>query len=236
MPQARRLEVIVADDSLLVREGVRRVLEAEPDIVVRAESGDLDSTLAAVERHPRAVLLTDIRMPPSYRDEGIAIAHELRRTHPDLGVIVLSQYLEPSYALALFAEGHNSRGYLLKERLSDGRQLVDAVRTVAAGGAFVDPLVVDTLLRTHRLGSTSAVVGLTPREQDVLAAVATGLSNAAISRKLAVTQRAVERHISSIFAKLGLANEGRLNRRVAATLAFLAEHDEANGVRSEAPR
>jgi DNA-binding NarL/FixJ family response regulator len=232
MPQERRLQVIVADDSLLVREGVRRVLEAEPDIAVCAECDDLESTLAAVERHPQAVLLTDIRMPPSYRDEGIAIAHTLRRSHPGAGVIVLSQYLEPSYALALFVEGHASRGYLLKERLSEGKQLVDAVRAVAAGGAFVDPLVVDALLRTHRLGS-SPVAALTPREQDVLAAVATGLSNSAISRKLAVTQRAVERHISSIFAKLGLENEGRLNRRVTATLAFLAESDESNW---EAPR
>ncbi len=230
MPHERTLQVIVADDSLLVREGVRRVLEAEPDIVVCAECGDLESTLAATERYPDALLLTDIRMPPSFRNEGIEIAHALRRTHPDVGVIILSQYLEASYALALFAEGHTSRGYLLKQRLSDGRQLVDAVRTVASGGAFVDPLVVDTLLgRPHR-GHASRVVALTPREQDVLAAVATGLSNAAISRKLAVTQRAVERHISSIFAKLGLPNEGRLNRRVAATLAFLAETDEDDGV------
>jgi DNA-binding NarL/FixJ family response regulator len=226
MPHERRLEVVVADDSLLVREGVRRVLEAEPDIVVCAESGDLQSTLAALELHPRAVLVADIRMPPSYRDEGIAIAHVLRRTHPNVGVVVLSQYLEASYALALFADGHASRGYLLKERLSDGKQLVDAVRTVASGGAFVDPLVVDTLLGRPRGGRASPVLALTAREQDVLAAVATGLSNAAISRKLEVTQRAVERHISSIFAKLGLPNEGRLNRRVAATLAFLAETDE----------
>jgi DNA-binding NarL/FixJ family response regulator len=218
-----RLKVVVAEDSLLVREGLRHVFDGEPDIGVVAETADAESTIDAIDRLQPDVLVTDIRMPPSNRTEGIAIAQALRHTHPAMAVIVLSQYAEADYALSLFDEGHAARGYLLKERLSDAKQLVDAVRTVAAGGAVVDPQVVDTLLRAQEARSESPFAKLTPREREVLGLVASGLSNAAIAKKLWITQRAVERHIGSVFAKLGLSNEGRLNRRVAATLAFLAE-------------
>jgi DNA-binding NarL/FixJ family response regulator len=228
---SRRLTVVVAEDSLLVREGLRHVFDDEADIVVAAETSDAASTVDAIERLEPDVLVTDIRMPPSNRTEGIAIAQALRQTHPAMAVIVISQYADADYALSLFDDGHAARGYLLKERLSDGKQLVDAVRTVASGGAVVDPQVVDTLLRAQEARSESPFATLTPREREVLGLVASGLSNAEIARRLWITQRAVERHIGSIFSKLGLSNEGRLNRRVAATLAFLAEVPREAGSR-----
>jgi DNA-binding NarL/FixJ family response regulator len=226
-----RLKVVVAEDSLLVREGLRHVFDDEEDIVVAAETSDAASTIDAIERLEPDVLVTDIRMPPSNRTEGIAIAQAVRHTHPAMAVIVISQYADADYALSLFDDGHAARGYLLKERLSDGKQLVDAVRTVAAGGAVVDPQVVDTLLRAQEARSESPFATLTPREREVLGLVASGLSNAEIAKRLWITQRAVERHIGSIFSKLGLSNEGRLNRRVAATLAFLAEVPREAGSR-----
>jgi len=226
-----RLKVVVAEDSLLVREGLRHVFDGEVDIVVAAETSDAESTIEAIERLHPDVLVTDIRMPPSNRTEGIAIAQALRQTHPAMAVIVISQYADADYALSLFDDGHAARGYLLTERLSDGKQLIDAVRTVAAGGAVVDPQVVDTLLRAQEARSESPFATLTPREREVLGLVASGLSNAAIAKRLWITQRAVERHIGSIFSKLGLSNEGRLNRRVAATLAFLAETPREAGSR-----
>ena len=226
-----RLKVVVAEDSLLVREGLRHVFDGEVDIVVAAETSDAESTIEAIERLHPDVLVTDIRMPPSNRTEGIAIAQALRQTHPAMAVIVISQYADADYALSLFDDGHAARGYLLKERLSDGKQLIDAVRTVAAGGAVVDPQVVDTRLRAQVARSESPFATLTPREREVLGLVASGLSNAAIAKRLWITQRAVERHIGSIFSKLGLSNEGRLNRRVAATLAFLAETPREAGSR-----
>jgi len=226
-----RLKVVVAEDSLLVREGLRHVFDGEVDIVVAAETSDAESTIEAIERLHPDVLVTDIRMPPSNRTEGIAIAQALRQTHPAMAVIVISQYADADYALSLFDDGHAARGYLLKERLSDGKQLIDGVRTVAAGGAVVDPQVVDTLLRAQEARSESPFATLTPREREVLGLVASGLSNAAIAKRLWITQRAVERHIGSIFSKLGLSNEGRLNRRVAATLAFLAETPREAGSR-----
>lgn len=218
-----KLAVVVAEDSLLVRQGLRHVFENDPDIEIVAETSDAESTIDAVSRLKPDVLVTDIRMPPSNRTEGIAIAKALRNTHPAMAVIVLSQYADADYALSLFEGGHSARGYLLKDRLSDGKDLLEAVRSVAAGGAVVDPQVVDTLLRAQEARSESPFAALTPREREVLGLVASGLSNAAIATKLFITQRAVERHIGSIFVKLGLSNEGRLNRRVAATLAFLAE-------------
>jgi DNA-binding NarL/FixJ family response regulator len=220
---AGTLRVVVADDSLLVREGLRRVLETVSEVDVVADSTDRDATLEAVAMHVPDVLLTDIRMPPTFGAEGIEIAHALRKTHPTVAVVLLSQYIDASYALALFDEGSASRGYLLKDRLAASEQLLHAIRMVAGGGAFVDPVVVDALLRMQAAQATSPFTSLTGGEREVLALVATGLSNAAIARQLSLNVRAVERRIGSIFEKLELSDEGRLNRRVAATLAYLAE-------------
>jgi DNA-binding NarL/FixJ family response regulator len=225
MVDAAPVTIVVADDSLLIREGVRNVLERVPGVDIVAEAGDRDSALEAVRLHRPDVLLTDIRMPPSQGMEGIEIAHALREIEPDVGVVLLSLYVDATYALALFDTGTPSRGYLLKDRLSDREQLVQAIRTVAAGRAYVDPTVVDTLLREREATTSSPLASLSERERDVLALVATGLSNAAIARRLGINMRAVERRIGSIFDKLGLPDEGRLNRRVAATLAYLSATD-----------
>jgi DNA-binding NarL/FixJ family response regulator len=214
--------VVIADDTLLVREGLLRLLEAEPGIEVVATCEDGDSALSAVGEHRPDVLVTDIRMPPSNRDEGIAIARKLRESHPEVGVVVLSQYVDPGYALALFDSGSERRGYLLKDRLSGSRSLGDAIRAVADGGAFVDPQVVDALVAARATQSASPLTQLTDRELEVLRLMATGLGNAAIARSLDIGQRAVERHINSIFAKLDLQPEGEVSRRVAATLIYLA--------------
>lgn len=217
------LRVVFADDSLLVREGVRRTLADRPEIAIVAECSTLEETLAAVETHRPDVVLTDIRMPPTSTDEGIRIARTLHRTHPQVAVVVLSQHVSADYALALFEGGSERRGYLLKERLRDSSELVGPLQAVAAGGAYVDPRVVDALLATQLVRAEAGFAALTPRERDVLALVARGLSNTAIARELGVNLRTVERQIGSIFEKLGLAGESRLNRRVAAALAYLAQ-------------
>jgi len=214
--------VVIADDTLLVREGLQRLLEAEPRIEVVAVCEDGESALAAVLEHLPDVLLTDIRMPPSNRDEGVALAGKLRESHPEIGVIVLSQYVDPAYALALFDAGSAGRGYLLKDRLGDSTALGDAIEAVAGGGAYVDPQVVDSLVSARVMQGSSPLEQLTDRELEVLKLMATGLGNAAIARSLEIGQRAVERHINSIFAKLSLQPEGEVSRRVAATLIYLA--------------
>jgi len=205
-----------------VREGLLRLLESEPEIEVVATCEDGDSALSAVDEHRPDVLVTDIRMPPSNRAEGVAIARKLRTSHPEVGVVVLSQYVDPAYALALFDSGSERRGYLLKDRVSGSRALGDAIRAVAEGGAFVDPQVVDALIAARARQSASPLAQLTDRELDVLRLMATGLGNGAIARSLDVGRRAVERHINSIFAKLDLQPEGEVSRRVAATLIYLA--------------
>jgi DNA-binding NarL/FixJ family response regulator len=219
--------VVIADDTLLVREGLLHILAAQPEIEVVAVCEDGDSALEAVEAHRPDVLLTDIRMPPSNEAEGIALARRLREHLPEIAVIVLSQYAEPSYVLALFDTGSARRGYLLKERLGSGRQLVDAINVVVSGGSYVDPKIVDTLVAGQDASQTSRLDSLTVRERQVLTSVAAGKSNQAISRDLAIGQRAVERHINSIFAKLGMAEDtGEVSRRVKATLLYLAEAGE----------
>ena len=219
--------VVIADDTLLAREGLLRILEAAPEIEVLAVCEDAEATLEAVETHRPDVLLTDIRMPPSNEAEGIAIARQLRDALPEVAVIVLSQYAEPSYVLALFDDGSSRRGYLLKERLGSGRQLVDAINVVVSGGSFVDPKIVDTLVAAQDAKQSSRLESLTAREREVLKAVAAGHSNQAISRDLAIGRRAIERHINSIFAKLGMAEDtGEVSRRVKATLLYLAEAGE----------
>ncbi|HEX4673355.1 MAG TPA: response regulator transcription factor [Solirubrobacteraceae bacterium] len=217
------LRIVVADDSLLVREGVVRLLSTAPDIAVVESCADYDSALAAIDELDPDVVLTDIKMPPTSTDEGIRLAARLRETHPSTGVIVLSQFSEPGYVLALLETGSDRRGYLLKERVSDRLVLVSAVRTVAAGGSTVDPKVVDVLVSASARDRRSPLAELTPRERDVLSEIAQGKSNTAIAETLFLSKRAVEKHINSIFIKLGLGEANDVSKRVKATLIFLAE-------------
>jgi DNA-binding NarL/FixJ family response regulator len=201
------MRVVVAEDSMLVREGIAKLLEVQGDIEIVALCEDLDGLLAAVEAEQPDVVLTDIRMPPTGTDEGIKAAAALRVSHPDVGVVVLSQYAEPAYALELLDGGSEGRAYLLKERLSDGEQLVAALREVAGGGSVVDPKVVEVLVGARRRAATSPLVRLTPRESEVLAEIAQGKNNAAVAASLVLSERAVEKHINSLFSKLGLTEE-----------------------------
>jgi DNA-binding NarL/FixJ family response regulator len=215
------IRVILAEDDFLVREGVRRVLEAVPDVTVVAECADGDELLAAVDAAPPDVVVTDVRMPPSGADEGIRIANRLRRTHPAVGVVVLSQYAEPEYALALLEHGSQRRAYLLKARVHDRDGIAQAIRDVAHGGSAFDAKVVDTLVSARGQEETSPLRTLSPREREVLAEVAQGKSNAAIAASLVLTKSAVEKHINSIFGKLGLAGAQDISHRVKAALMFL---------------
>nr|WP_245597227.1 response regulator transcription factor [Jiangella gansuensis] len=217
----RPVRVVVADDALLVREGVRRVLGLYPDLEVVAAAGDLPSLLAAVEQHQPDVVVTDIRMPPSSTDEGIRAASQLRRTAPATGVVVLSQYAAPAYALELLAGGSQRRAYLLKERVSEPDQLAEAVREVARGGSVVDPKVVEVLVAGARPPG-DPLAALTPREREVLEQIAQGKSNAGVAASLFLTERAVEKHINALFAKLGLSTEPDVHRRVTAVLMYLS--------------
>jgi DNA-binding NarL/FixJ family response regulator len=216
---------VLADDHYLVREGIRRLLETEPELEVVAVCGDLDSLLAAVDAESPDVVLTDIRMPPGGTDEGIQAATRLRETHPDVGVVVLSQYATPSYALALLEGGSTGRAYLLKERVEDVEQLLGAIRAVAEGGSVIDPKVVDALVAENSRTEDSPLNALTPRERDVLREMAEGKNNAAIAAALFLTERSVEKVIHSIFSKLGLTWEESVHRRVKAVILYLAEND-----------
>ena len=217
------IRVILAEDNFLVREGVQRLLEIQDGVEVAAACGDLDSLLEAVERERPHVVLTDIRMPPTGTDEGIRAASRLGKTHPQVGVVVLSQYDDPAYALALLEHGSSRRAYLLKERVSDPDQLLHAIREVARGGSVIDPKVVEALVAARSRASQSPLAWLTAREREVLAEMAQGKNNAAIATALSLTVRAVEKHINSIFSKLPLAEEEDVDRRVKAVLLFLAE-------------
>ena len=222
------IRVALAEDSFIVREGLREVLAAEPEIQVVATCGDLRSLLDAVEAERPDVVLTDIRMPPSKQDEGIQAAAQLRKSHPDVGVVVLSQYAEPGYALALLESGSDGRAYLLKERISDRGQLVSAIQEVAQGGSVIDPKIVEVLVAAKTRAERSPLLELTAREQEVLAEIAQGKSNTAIAESLVLTKRAVEKHINSIFLKLDLSYADDVSRRVKAALLFLAEQDSAS--------
>ena len=215
--------VVVAEDSLIVREGLQQLLAASPSVDVVAAYGDVEALLDAVERDRPDVILTDIRMPPSKNDEGIRLADHLRESRPSTGVVVLSQYAEPSYVLALLEHGSDRRGYLLKERIHDRGQLVSAIDTVARGGSVIDPKIVEVLVEAKTRADHSPLAELTPRERDVLAEIAEGKSNAAIAESLVLTKRAVEKYINSIFTKLGLAASEDVSKRVKATLMFLAD-------------
>jgi DNA-binding NarL/FixJ family response regulator len=217
------IRLVLAEDHYLVREGVRRLLETVPDFEVAAVCQDLDSLLAAVEDEHPNVVITDIRMPPSEGDEGIRAAATLRETNPGVGVVVLSQYATPAYALALLEGGSAGRAYLLKERVKDVEQLAEAVRAVATGGSVIDPKVVDVLVAENARSEESPINQLTPREHDVLREMAEGKNNAAIAESLFLTERSVEKVIHSIFLKLGLTWETAVHKRVKAVILYLAE-------------
>ena len=217
------IRLVLAEDHYLVREGIRRVLETQPDFEVAAVCGDLASLLAAVDAELPDVVITDVRMPPGDADEGIQAAERLRDTHPEVGVVVLSQYATPSYALALLDGGSARRAYLLKERVSDVEQLVAAIRTVADGGSVIDPKVVEVLVARDARAEDSPLNELTPREHDVLREMAEGKNNAAIAEALVLTERSVEKVIHSIFLKLGLTWEPAVHKRVKAVVLYLGE-------------
>jgi DNA-binding NarL/FixJ family response regulator len=217
------IRIVLAEDHFLLREGLRRLLEAERDLEVVAVCESLDTLLDAVAVEQPDVVITDIRMPPTNLDEGIRAAEQLRLTHPDLGVVVLSQYVEPGYAHALFEGGTEHRAYLLKERVSDMEQLAGAIRSVAAGGSVVDPKVVEALVGAKTRSDHSPLHELTPRELDVLREMAEGKNNASIAASLFLTERSVEKVIHSIFRKLDLGWDASVHKRVKAVIAYLAE-------------
>ena len=217
------IKLVLAEDQYLVREGLRRLLEAQEDLEIAAVCEDLDSLLAAVEEKGPDVVVTDIRMPPESTDEGIRAAARLRDTHPEVGVVVLSQYATPAYVLALLEGGSEGRAYLLKERVKDVDQLLGAIRAVADGGSVMDPKVVEALVAENARAEGSPLNELTPRERDVLREMAEGKNNAAIAAALFLTQRSVEKVIHSIFLKLGLTWETAVHKRVKAVILYLAE-------------
>jgi len=221
------LRVVLAEDNLLVREGIARVIDREVGLDLVGVAGDLPTLLALIEELVPNVVITDIRMPPTGTDEGIQAADHLRRTHPEIGVVVLSQYAEPAYALALLAEGSTGRAYLLKERVSEIDDLLDAIRSVAEGGSVIDPKVVEQLVSASTRSAASDLDRLTAREREILGEMAQGKSNAAIAAALVLSERAVEKHSNAIFSKLGLSEERDVNRRVKAVLLWLAEQPSA---------
>ncbi len=220
------LRLVLAEDNLLVREGITSLLSTFDEVEVVAVCADADELLAAVVDHQPDVVVTDIRMPPDHSNEGIRAAELLRGSHPDVGVVVLSQFVEPAYALELLEPGTAGRGYLLKDHVDDVDQLLAAIRAVAAGGSFIDDDVVGALVRGRVRAVDSPLTALSARETEVLAELATGRSNAAIARQLGISEHAIEKHTSAIFAKLSLTEATDVNRRVAAVLLFLAGRDD----------
>jgi DNA-binding NarL/FixJ family response regulator len=215
------IRVVLAEDNYLVREGVARLIDAVDELELADVVGDLDALLASVETTKPDVVITDIRMPPTGTDEGIRAAGTIREQHPDVGVVVLSQYAEPEYALSLFRQGSARLAYLLKERVGDLDQLLNAIREVAGGGSVVDPKIVEVLVSART--SESPLAHLTPREREILSEMAQGKNNAAIANDLTLSERAVEKHINSIFSKLHLSEEPDAHRRVKAVLLFLGD-------------
>jgi DNA-binding NarL/FixJ family response regulator len=216
------IRVALAEDNVLLREGVSRLVAATEDFELVGTASDLPELLAVIEQHEPDVVITDIRMPPTSRDEGIQAAAWLHEHRPSVGVVVLSQYTNPGYAVALLEHGSAGRAYLLKERVASVEELARAIRAVAQGGSMIDPMVVDELVKSRTHPRSSSLDSLTPREEQILAEMAQGKSNAAIAAALSVSERAVEKHTNSIFAKLGLSEEKDVNRRVKAVLLFLS--------------
>jgi DNA-binding NarL/FixJ family response regulator len=225
------IRVVLAEDNTLVREGVARVIERVPDFELVGAVGDLPALEAMVEAEVPDVVVTDIRMPPTGTDEGIRFATNVRAAHPSLAVVVLSQYAEAAYALALLDSGSEGRAYLLKERVSDIDDLVHAIREVAAGGSVIDPKVVEGLVSVARRPRSTELDRLTQREREILGEMAQGKNNAAIAASLVLSERAVEKHTNSIFSKLGLSEEKDVNRRVKAVLVYLNDHGGRRGQR-----
>jgi DNA-binding NarL/FixJ family response regulator len=226
------IRIVIGEDSLIVREGVRRLLATDATVEVVAAVADADSLRDACERHEPDVVLTDIRMPPTSTDEGIRLAGELRDSQPHVGVVVLSQFSDPFYALALLDRGSDGRAYLLKERVHNRAELMAAIRAVADGGSMIDPKIVESLVAARGRAERSPLNELTARELEVLSEIAQGKSNTAIAGSLFLTKRAVEKHINSIFLKLGLADAEDVSKRVKAALMFLSD---ADGVAHGAP-
>lgn len=217
------VRILVAEDSVLMREGVLRMLSGLADITVLGACGNLGEAIDLIDTLLPDVVLTDIRMPPTRTDEGLRIAEHCRRHHPDMGVVLLSQYVEVSYVRALLERGTRGRGYLLKERVAELSDLHQAIAAVAAGGSAIDPIVVQSLVTVRSRGGDPGLARLTPRELQVLEAVAQGGTNLAVATALVLSTRAVEKHINSIFAKLGLTGDHSTHPRVRAALLYLAE-------------
>jgi DNA-binding NarL/FixJ family response regulator len=212
------MRAVIAEDSVLLREGLVRLL-TEAGVEVVGQAGDAEDLLRKTRAHKPDVVITDIKMPPGQSDEGLRAAHEIRSELPDTGVLVLSQYVEEGYALELLGENAEGVGYLLKDRVADLDRFIDAVRRVAAGGSALDPEVVSAMLGRRR--RDDPLEQLTPREREVLALMAEGYSNSALAAQLVVTERAIEKHVTNIFSKLGFASEPDHHRRVLAVLMFV---------------
>jgi len=217
------LRVVIAEDNTLLREGLRGLISAVDDLSLVATCASLDELFTALDTHAPDVVLTDIRMPPTRSDEGLQAARHCRKHFPGTGVVLLSQFADPGYVKALLEDGAEGRGYLLKERVGDVAELVSALRTVAAGGSVVDPKVVEALVQSGSRRGNADLDRLSTREREVLGQMALGHNNAAIATSLFITQRAVEKHINSIFAKLGVGVEDQAHPRVRAVLMYLSE-------------
>lgn len=214
------MRAVIADDTMITRDGLTLLL-GDAGVEVAGAAADAAGLLRMVALHRPDVAIVDIRMPPTFRDEGIVAAKAIRRDHPGTAVLILSQHLEPAYALRLLSEYPEGVGYLLKERLHDLGVLLDALRRLADGETVVDPTIVARLMHPPR--RESPFDALTPRERDVLAAVAEGLTNEGIARSLYISERTVESHVTSVFGKLGLADDAQSHRRVLAALLYLRE-------------
>jgi DNA-binding NarL/FixJ family response regulator len=220
--ESRPIGVVIADDSYMIREFLASALGTAPQVRLLEACSDAKELQRAIDMHNPDVVVTDIRMPPS-PEEGLQVANRLRSSHPSMGVVVLSQYAEPAYALSLLGEGTGGRAYLLKERIRNREELIDAIEAVAQGGSVIDPRIVDVLIAARARAASSRVARLTPREQELLAEIAAGKSNGAIAESLVLTKRAVEKHVNAIFSKLDLPESPDVSRRVRAALIFLAE-------------
>jgi DNA-binding NarL/FixJ family response regulator len=220
------LRIVFAEDNYLVREGTVALLQETDEVEIVATAETLDGLLAAVSAHQPDAVLTDIRMPPTGTDEGIVAARRIRTDHPDIGVVVLSQFDDDGYAYDLLRDGAAGLGYLLKDRVADVEEVVRALQEVARGGSVLDPRVVEALVSAKGRAAHSPLSTLTDREREVLSLMAQGRNNAGIADALFLTERAVEKHINSMFHKLGLTEEPNVHRRVKAVLAFLREQSQ----------
>jgi DNA-binding NarL/FixJ family response regulator len=217
------IRVVLAEDNYLLRAGTSALLEALEDVDLVAAVADADELLVAVEDHRPDVVITDIRMPPGFSTEGLTAAAEIRRRFPGTGVILLTQFSDPQYAYEFLRGGASGAGYLLKERIGDIGELARSLHQVASGGSALDPQLVEALVARNERGADSPLAALTPRERQVLEQMAQGKNNAAIAKALVLTERAVQKHINSLFAKLGLGDSADVDRRVVAVLTLLDE-------------